>query len=171
MLDYEPEEFQNHEVFRVEVNEDIIEEDELFSKTYERSPLWDQAYYDETLKLLDDTQREYFDEIADHVMQHKQAKDNPQFKQPKPIYRFITGPGGTGKSKLISLIDQVINRNLSDSREKLACLLSATTGSAAFGIGGATLHRIFGIGGNYYKQSDMISNDKKFLNFLTTILT
>jgi len=53
------------------------------------------------------------------------------------ISLFITGPGGTGKSDLISYIKQAKGK---------AIAITASTGIAARNIGGMTLHRFAGLG-------------------------
>ena len=54
---------------------------------------------------------------------------------------FITGGAGTGKSHLVSVIKEHIERSHTGSQN--ACMLVAPTGVAAFNIGGLTIHHAF----------------------------
>ena len=60
---------------------------------------------------------------------------------PEPLHVFITGGAGTGKSHLIAVIKEHIERTLTGSQN--ACMLVAPTGVAAFNIGGLTIHYAF----------------------------
>ena len=57
---------------------------------------------------------------------------------PEPLYLFITGGAGTGKSHIISVIKEHIERALTGSQ--IACLLMGPTGVSAFNIGAVTVH-------------------------------
>ncbi|XP_062600308.1 uncharacterized protein LOC134261943 [Saccostrea cucullata] len=72
-------------------------------------------------------------------------------KSPDPFHLFLTGGAGTGKSHLIKCIYHETNRILSKTLETpdaLSVLITAPTGTAAFNIGGMTLHSAFGISKN-----------------------
>ena len=60
---------------------------------------------------------------------------------PEPLHIFITGGAGTGKSHLISVIKEHIERSHTGSQN--ACMLVAPTGVTAFNIGGLTIHYAF----------------------------
>ena len=62
---------------------------------------------------------------------------------PEPLHLFITGGAGTGKSHLISVIKEHIERSHTGSQN--ACMLVAPTGVAAFNIGGLTIHYAFSL--------------------------
>ena len=58
---------------------------------------------------------------------------------PNPLRIFITGGAGTGKSYVISVIKEHLERaHIGDGN---ACVLMAPTSVAAFNIGGLTIHR------------------------------
>ena len=57
---------------------------------------------------------------------------------PEPLHMFITGGAGTGKSHLIAVIKEHIERTHTGSQN--ACMLVAPAGVAAFNIGGLTIH-------------------------------
>jgi len=58
---------------------------------------------------------------------------------PSPLRLFITGGAETGKSHVISVIREHIERTHTGSGN--ACVLAAPTGVAAFNIGGLTIHQ------------------------------
>jgi len=64
----------------------------------------------------------------------------------EPFYLFCTGGAGVGKSHLIHTILQMTNRSLrrpGDDPSQIVTHLSAPTGTAAYNIGGTTLHNSF----------------------------
>ena len=69
--------------------------------------------------------------------------------RPKQLHMFVSGPGGTGKSFLISCIHSYI-QGLFGS----ACILCAPTGIAAFNINGLTLHRALRLDVEHRKTAD-----------------
>ena len=58
---------------------------------------------------------------------------------PSHVRMFITGGAGTGKSLVISVIKEHLERSHIGAGK--ACVLMAPTGVAAFNIGGLTIHR------------------------------
>ncbi|XP_062612107.1 uncharacterized protein LOC134273904 [Saccostrea cucullata] len=69
-------------------------------------------------------------------------------KKSEPLHLFVTGGAGTGKSHLIKAIHYEASHLLSRMTcepEKVTVLLSAFTGTAAFNIGGNTLHHLFSL--------------------------
>jgi len=71
---------------------------------------------------------------------------------------LITGPAGTGKSYTIKYIIELLNNN------KKNVGLTATTGTAAFIIGGQTIHSFLGLGINDSSLADIFINIKKHSN-------
>ena len=65
-----------------------------------------------------------------------------------PLHIFVTGGAGTGKSHLIKAVhyeaSRILSRSLT-SPENVSVLLSAFTGTAAFNIGGNTIHHLFSL--------------------------
>ena len=59
----------------------------------------------------------------------------------KPLRMFVSGVGGTGKSFLIEAIKAFVD-DLWPS-EDMKCAIPAPTGSAAFNVGGVTIHCLF----------------------------
>ena len=87
---------------------------------------------------------------------------------PSPVYRiFLSGPGGVGKSHIIKLVyyeTMKLLKVLSGHFEpdKLLILLTAFTGTAAFGIEGMTVHSALGLscGPNNKSQYQLPSSDR-----------
>ncbi|XP_066290966.1 uncharacterized protein [Branchiostoma lanceolatum] len=72
-----------------------------------------------------------------------------QGKRPDPFHVFVTGGGGTGKSHLIKCISYMASQLLQPTQEnpdKVCVVLTAPTGTAAFNIGGSTVHHAFHVG-------------------------
>ncbi|XP_061167749.1 uncharacterized protein LOC133176667 [Saccostrea echinata] len=94
------------------------------------------------LQSLNETQQEVFYYARDWCLK-KIAGEKPE-----PLHIFITGGAGTGKSHVIKAINyeatRLFARNLS-SPDSLAVLLTAFTGTAAFNIGGNTIHHLFSL--------------------------
>ena len=64
---------------------------------------------------------------------------------------FVSGQGGTGKSRVISVLRHIISDQLSGS---LPVVVAAPTGLAASNIGGTTLHRMLSLPVEHGKPSD-----------------
>ncbi|XP_062606870.1 uncharacterized protein LOC134268630 [Saccostrea cucullata] len=66
----------------------------------------------------------------------------------EPLHIFVTGGAGTGKSHLIKTIQyeasRVFEKTVSTPSD-LSVLLTAFTGTAAFNIGGSTIHHVFSL--------------------------
>lgn len=69
-------------------------------------------------------------------------------RKPQPFHLFVTGGAGTGKSHLIKTINYEATRilgKMSLEPEDTTILLTAFTGTAAFNIGGCTIHHAFSL--------------------------
>jgi hypothetical protein len=93
----------------------------------------DEEYF-KILRLLNEEQRAIFDDI----MYKKRFFAN------EPIYLFLTGGAGTGKSFTLQAIVQGLlrmhHKDLRSDPLKTKALLMAFTGKVAFNIGGTTIH-------------------------------
>ncbi|XP_061193261.1 uncharacterized protein LOC133201474 [Saccostrea echinata] len=99
----------------------------------------------ESLRKMNAVQQQVFYKIREWVFEVAWKKC------PDPFYLFLTGGAGTGKSHLIKCIYHETNRILSktlDTPNALSVLITAPTGTAAFNIGGMTLHSAFDISKN-----------------------
>ncbi len=96
----------------------------IYSKRKEAEELGQQYQEDQLCvsypETLNDKQRLAFDLIT------SQNDDNA-----KPVHMIVSGTAGTGKTYLIRAVKQVLGAH---------CIVTATTGIAAFSINGQTLH-------------------------------
>ncbi|XP_065356189.1 uncharacterized protein LOC135950582 [Calliphora vicina] len=105
-----------------------------------------------SVRTLNVKQREYLHHLLRNVV------DNIKFCE------FISGGAGVGKSRLIKTIYQSVTQRFNSvpgsNPDLVKVLLSAPTGKAAFGIGGATLHSLFSLPVNQYSgEIRPLSND------------
>jgi hypothetical protein len=70
----------------------------------------------------------------------------------KAIRLVVSGQGGTGKSRVIHVINKIVTRRLSSNN--LPVVLSAPTGLAAYNIGGTTIHRVLCLSIEHGKPAD-----------------
>ena len=68
-------------------------------------------------------------------------------REVQPLYLFLTGNGGCGKSFLVKCLYEALNKVLSykGDNSKTKVLLLASTGVAAININGTTIHTGLGI--------------------------
>jgi len=59
-----------------------------------------------------------------------------------PIRLIVSGQGGTGKSRVIDILNQLVSRKIQSPNQAsiLPVVVCAPTGLAAFNVGGATIH-------------------------------
>ena len=100
------------------------------------------------IQSLNDHQRTIFDTVYTRAkcFVKNLSSDNP--KELSPLYLFITGGAGTGKSHLIKTIHAALSKTLSyrsNCIDKPYVLLLAPTGVAAININGNTIHSALGI--------------------------
>ena len=80
-------------------------------------------------------QKTAYDFVHNHYIEYL----NSEYPEEIPSFQlFISGPGGAGKSYLISAIQELIHRLTLLPR---SCIVTAPTGVAAFNISGTTIHR------------------------------
>lgn len=94
------------------------------------------------LQNLNDTQMKVFYLVREWCLK-KNFGENPD-----PLHIFITGGAGTGNSQLIKSIHYEASRILGKNVTRPDCvsvLLTAFTGTAAFNIGGNTIHHLFSL--------------------------
>ena len=117
--------------------------------------------YRQLVQSLNFQERAAFQHILNWAI--KQTRHSTRIVEPE--YLFITGGAGTGKSHLISAIFNMVNSELRQAGEdptKPKILLMAPTGTAAFNIGGLTVHSALQlppkIDETYHKLSDSTRN-------------
>ena len=98
--------------------------------------------YELKVKSLNASQQKAFKLVVQYTRERVAHAQNPKHvNAAAPLRIFLTGGAGTGKSHLISVIREHVER--AHTGLKHACLVVAPTGVAAFNIQGATLHRAF----------------------------
>ena len=94
------------------------------------------------LRSLNEKQKDIFFAVHDWCVR-KCSGENVE-----PLHIFITGGAGTGKSHLIKTIHYEASRLLGrtlPSPSDISVILTAFTGTAAFNIGGSTIHHVFSL--------------------------
>ncbi len=111
--------------------------------------------YMELLRCLNTKQRHFYN----HVIHWIKTKD-------APLYAFLTGGAGVGKSVVIKALYQTLYRyfNLSEGQnaDEKRVLLCAYTGKAAYNINGSTISTAFH---QKFKQKDQTLNCDKLNTF------
>ena len=101
----------------------------------------DDLTLDDRVKMLNDDQRQIFDNIKAHLL-HQIKHDSGQCSCTlQPLRMFVSGVGGTRKSFLIHAVMCLIDSLL--PTDDISCAIAAPTGLAAFNVGGVTIHRLF----------------------------
>ena len=94
------------------------------------------------LRSLNDKQKQIFYAVHEWCVRKKSGESI------KPLHIFITGGAGTGKSHLIKTIHYEVSRIFEKtlpSPNSVSVILTAFTGTAAFNIGGNTIHHVFSL--------------------------
>lgn len=94
------------------------------------------------LRSLNERQRQIFYTVHEWCIK-KMSGENVE-----PMHIFITGGAGTGKSHLIKTIHYEASRLFEKtlpSPNAISVILTAFTGTAAFNIGGNTIHHVFSL--------------------------
>ena len=161
---------QRLETVRDLTPDDPDDEPELFTSEMGmtvpiRPTLLSDDALNEKIRSLNIQQRQIFDVV------NKWARDtvkNLSSKSPKkvePIYIFLTGKGGCGKSHLINTITHSVSKTLSyhgKDPEKCRVKNCAPTGIAACNVDGNTLHSELGIPvGSFGKTIPKLTDKKR----------
>ena len=108
------------------------------SCTISSSLLLPDENYRALIRSLNAEQRYFYE----HVIHHFKTS-------PEPLYNFLTGGAGVGKSMLTKALYETLvryyNSGPASNPDDVKVLLCAPTGKAAFNIGGSTLHSTFNI--------------------------
>ncbi|NJN69422.1 MAG: AAA family ATPase, partial [Nitrospira sp.] len=111
--------------------------------------------FEEKSAQLNADQKAIVDEVDQYFNQRKKGE------MPEPLKLFVTGGAGVGKTFLIHLLTEHVNRRL----QKKAVVLTAPTGCAAKLIGGSTLHHALNIpvnkGVRYYDYQSNLAEKTK----------
>lgn len=123
------------------------------------------SQYNSMVQTLNERQRLVHDFIVDWCWKVK-MKQNPQ-----PFHLFLSGGGGVGKSHTLTTVYHGIIHTLRKAGQdpsQISVLLTSPTGTAAFNIGGMTIHSALSLPikeSNIHNQHEYIhvplSNEKK----------
>ncbi len=106
-----------------------------------KTPIMDTKELNEMIRKMNDQQYPFLMHIRNWCLQTIRGE------KPDPFFIHLTGSAGTGKSHLVRSIYQLatkILQQMSDDTGEVV-LLTSFTGSAAFNIGGYTIHNLFSI--------------------------
>lgn len=117
--------------------------------------------YRSLVQSLNEKQKLFFYNVLNHFKTNE-----------TPLYTFLTGGAGVGKSVLLRSLYQALikyfNHKVGENPDNLKVLLCAPTGKAAHNIGGNTIHSAFGIPvgrGFAFKPLDMHQLDSMRCRF------
>ena len=99
------------------------------------------AEYNSKVAGFNDSQRDAFNKIVCWMCECHQYFIGEINSLPEPLHLFIACGAGTGKSHLVSVIKEHIEKSHTGSQS--ACMLVAPNGVTAFSIGGLTIHDAF----------------------------
>ena len=101
--------------------------------------------FNELCSQLNEDQQHLLNFIMQYVLNCKLAEKNNELP-PKPYQMFLSGGTGVGKSFLIKPITEYLRQVLRYPNQNLdqsSVLVTASTGKAATGVNGITLHSAF----------------------------
>ena len=109
------------------------------------------------LRCMNENQKEVFYHVRNWCVK-KALGENPD-----PFFIHVTGGAGTGKSHLIKCIYHEASKLLKnrENPEEVKVLLVAPTGTAAFNIGGYTIHSAFKVPCHIKKDFQRLSDDTR----------
>ncbi|XP_057316777.1 uncharacterized protein LOC130657796 [Hydractinia symbiolongicarpus] len=116
------------------------------------------------ISSLNYKQRQVFDLVYDWACRYIKNLSAIRKVEFTPLYIFLTGAGGCGKSHLIKTIYQAMSKVLSYKSKDLnkpKVFLVAPTGVAAININGTTIHTAFGIPVGHFGKNLPRLNDKR----------
>ena len=70
----------------------------------------------------------------------------------EPVHLLVSGRGGTGKRRVIDVVNRMVTRETSSSN--LPTVVTAPTGLAAFNVNGTTMHRVLLVPVEHGKPAD-----------------
>ena len=118
---------------------------------------------------LNEGQQDLFNYIMKWGTQYMLNKDNDEI-EPDPFHIFLSGGAGVGKSFLVNVIIEYLNKTLmfpgQNSDEHPSIAVTASTGKAACNINGTTLHSAFGLplhGQNQFPKTELKGKELQHL--------
>jgi len=128
--------------------------------THIRSVSRDNAHSDQLsadYNQLNTGQKRIVDKVVSSVCSNRQ-----------PQYLIVSGQGGTEKSRVIDILNRLISAKVSDAH--LPVVTAASTGLAAFNIGGTTIHRLLSLPVEHGKRADYCRLQQEQLTLLRATL-
>ncbi len=106
-----------------------------------KTPIVDTTELNYMIRKMNDQQYLFLMHIREWCLQTIRGE------KPDPFYIHLTGSAGTGKSHLVRTVYQLASKILQQTSENSGevVVLTSYTGSAAFNIGGSTIHNLFQI--------------------------
>jgi len=88
--------------------------------------------------------------------------------QQQPLHLIVSGQGGTGKSRVIDILNRIISQKMTEV--SLPVVIAAPTGLAAFNIGGTTIHRVLSLPVEHGKPANYSRLQQEQLTLLRATL-
>ena len=106
---------------------------------------YDTIGLSECIAMLNEDQRRIFEQVSDHLDHQRRHESNDcKCKDIKPLHKFVSGVGGTGKSFLIETIRNLVKEMWKDDAgDDTTCDVTAPKGLAAYNVGDVTVHQLF----------------------------
>ena len=159
---------------------DSVSNAPVVSTIIDNLPLPNEQFY-EIFSQLNEGQQHLFNFMIQYALHCKLAEKNNELL-PKPFQIFLSGGAGIGESFLIKAITEYLKRVLrypNQNLDQTSVFVTASTGKAATGINGITLHSAFHLpvrsglkSKEYKKPSDetlhMLRNKYQYLKVLIT---
>ena len=137
---------------------------------YRQIDVQDDASLSAKIRTLDPEQRFSVDKVMDFARRVRRAENQPgKNERPTPPHLVVLGNGGTGKSHVIDVLSQLLQKTLSksgDNPDHPYIVRVAFTGNASLLIKGQTLNSVF----NLPFSNDMQSLSDKIRDMRRTTL-
>jgi hypothetical protein len=116
---------------------------------YRQIDVQDEASLSAKIRTLDPEQRFVVDKVMDFARRLRRAENQPgKNERPTPPHLLVLGNGGTGKSHVIDVLSQLLQKTLSksgDNPDHPYIVRVAFTGNASLLIKGQTLNSVFNL--------------------------
>ncbi|XP_078586291.1 uncharacterized protein LOC144868192 [Branchiostoma floridae x Branchiostoma japonicum] len=121
-------------------NDNTYQTEDL-NNTLQHCALLTDEKYQQLLNNMTPDQAEVFEIIKDFTKRMHAYEMGQNEAKPTPLRIFLSGPGGSGKTHILKIIREYVTRAFPTDSYKPAIMICATTGVAAFAVGGETLHK------------------------------
>ena len=141
---------------------DDVQKESTSNRQYKKVELYSDEIIKRMTLQLDKEQRIILDIAVDYAKNIIKARKGKNVMQ-KPPLLIVQGGAGSGKSFLIDVISQHLEKNLrysGDCPDHPYILKLAFTGTAAANIQGQTLHSAFSFGNEFLSLGDKAREEK-----------